>query len=55
MEYIIGAAAVIAVIFAGAYIMQKKADKKLQERIKNSFGKIPELEYTHEKYESIGI
>ncbi|MBP5533160.1 MAG: hypothetical protein J6X68_04260 [Lachnospiraceae bacterium] len=55
MEYIIGAAAVIAVIFAGAYIMQKKADKKLQERIKNSFGKIPELEYTHEKYESIGF
>ena len=55
MEYIIGAAAVIAVIFAGAYIMQKKADMKLKERIKNSFGKIPELEYTHEKYESIGF
>lgn len=55
MEYIIGAAVIVAVIFAGGYIMQKKADKKLEERIKKSFGQIPELEYTHEKYESIGF
>lgn len=55
MEYIIGAVIVVICIFAGAYYLQKKADQKLENKIRKSFGNVPELEYKQEKYESIGF
>ncbi|MBR4777823.1 MAG: hypothetical protein IK007_09465 [Lachnospiraceae bacterium] len=55
MEYIIGAVIVVICIFAGAYYLQKKADQKLENKIRNSFGNVPDLEYKQEKYESIGF
>ena len=55
MEYIIGAVIVVICIFAGAYYLQKKADQKLENKIRKSFGNVPDLEYKQEKYESIGF
>ena len=54
MEYIIGAAIVIICIFAGGYYLQKKGEKKLEKRIRESFGTVPDIEYKQEKYDSIG-
>ena len=54
MEYIIGAVIFIIVFIAGGMYMQKQAEKRQALRIRNSFGKVPDLEYTFEKYESIG-
>lgn len=55
MEYIIGAVIVVICIFAGVYYLQKKADQKLENKIRKSFGNVPDLEYKQEKYESIGF
>ncbi|MBR4776321.1 MAG: hypothetical protein IK007_01765 [Lachnospiraceae bacterium] len=54
MEYIIGAVVIIILIFAGGYYLQKKGEKKLEKQIRESFGNVPKLEYTQEKYNSIG-
>jgi len=54
MEYIIGAVVIIICIFAGGYYLQKKGEKKLEMQIRKSFGNVPKLEYTQEKYDSIG-
>ena len=54
MEYIIGVAVFLVVFFVGGILIQKSNEKKAAERIKNSFGMVPELEYSYEKYESIG-
>lgn len=54
MEYIIGIAVFLVVFFVGGILIQKSNEKKAAERIKNSFGMVPELEYSYEKYESIG-
>jgi DNA mismatch repair ATPase MutS len=54
MEYVIGAVVFLVIFFAGGKYMQIKAEKKKALKIKESFGLVPELEYTFEKYESIG-
>ena len=54
MEYLIGAVIIVIVFFTGGIYLQKKAEKQLEEKIKKSFGLVPEIEFTHEKYESIG-
>lgn len=54
MEFVIGTAAVIVLFFAGGYYMQKKAEKAAEQRIRKNFGLVPEIEYTQEKYVSIG-
>ena len=54
MEFVIGAAVFLVVFIAGGIYMQKKAEKKRALKIKESFGLVPELEYSYEKYESIG-
>ena len=54
MEYIIGAVVIIICIFAGGYFLQKQGEKKLEKQIRDSFGNVPKLEYTQEKYDSIG-
>ena len=54
MEYIIGVAVFLVVFFAGGVYLQKKNEKKTAEKIRNSFGLVPEIEYSYEKYESIG-
>ena len=54
MEYIIGAAVFLVIFVIGGLYMQKKSEKKRALKIKESFGLVPELEYTYEKYESIG-
>jgi len=53
MEYLIGAVIIIVCFFAGGIYMQKKHDKMLKEKLRNSFGLVPEIEYSYEKYESI--
>ena len=54
MEFVIGTVAVIIVFFAGGIYMQKKAEKTAEQRIRKNFGLVPEIDYTQEKYESIG-
>lgn len=54
MEYVIGAVAFLVIFFAGGMYMQKKAEQKKALKIKESYGLVPELEYSYEKYESIG-
>ena len=54
MEYVICAVVFLVIFFAGGKYMQIKAEKKKALKIKESFGLVPELEYTFEKYESIG-
>ena len=54
MEYIIGAAVFLVAFFAGGIYLQKAAEKRNEEKIRKSFGLVPEIEFSYEKYESIG-
>ena len=55
MEVIIGVAAALVCFFAGGIYLQKKAEKRLEEKLRKSFGLVPEIEYSYEKYKSIGF
>ena len=54
MEYIIGAVVILVLFFGFGIYAQKNAEKRLEAKIRKNFGLVPEIEYTYEKYESIG-
>ena len=54
MEYLIGAVIFLVCFFAGGIYLQKRAEKTTIEKIRKNFGLVPEIEFSYEKYQSIG-
>lgn len=51
--YIIGTALVIVFLAVQFFIAERSAKKSLLMKIRNSFGKVPDREYSYEEFESI--